>query len=42
MRVLIRLGILAGLPVTAIMLLASTFPLYSNSSRFIRRLSVAE
>ena len=42
MRVLIRLGILAGLQVTAIMLFASTFTLYSNSSRFFHRLSVAE
>jgi len=42
MRILIGLGILVVLLVTAIMLSVSTFPPYSNPSRFFRRLSVAK
>lgn len=42
MRTLIGLGILVVLLVTAIILSASTFSPFSNSSRFFRRLSVAE
>jgi len=42
MRTLIDLGILVVLLVTAIILSASTFSPFSNSSRFFRRLSVAE
>ena len=42
MRTLIGLGILVVLLVIAIMLSASTFSPYSNSSRFFRRLSMAE
>jgi hypothetical protein len=42
MRILIGLGILVALLMTAIILSASTFSPFSNSSRFFRRLSVAE
>ena len=42
MRTLIGLGILVVLLVTAIILSASTFSPFLNSSRFFRRLSVAE
>ena len=42
MRTLIGLGFLVVLLVTAIILSASTFSPFSNSSRFVRRLSVAE
>jgi hypothetical protein len=41
-RTLIGLGILVVLLVTAIMLSASTFSPFWNSSRFFRRLSMAE
>jgi len=42
MRTLTGQGILVLLFVTAIILSASTFAPFSNSSRFFRRLSVAE
>jgi hypothetical protein len=42
MKTLIGLGSLVVLLVTAIMPSASTFPPYSNPSRFFRRLSMAK